>query len=207
MANICSNFLTITGDHDQLEPLHKRLMDQDPKLIATISNFEVSVHCDYCINDLEVIKYDSEKITLDFGSRYMCPIDELCEVSTEYPDLEFKVNFNESGNDYFGETSIQDGSDDTNELEERDYCETYDEFYKEQRAAVTDCSYEDFVKNYTHDNFFDEHPYAMIDHDVVKRIKDDDLPLFISREWVDEDAEAEYKLRLSGGSIKEPKTT
>jgi hypothetical protein len=206
MANICSNFVTIIGDDDQLKALYKRLMDQDPTLIATVPNFEISDKSDYCILDKDNINWNEGELSFNFGSRYDCPFDEIGTLSTEYPDLEFSLFFDEAGNDYFGEAFIKDGSCDSNELEERAYCEKYHGNYKDELAAVKDCSYEDFLKNYTHDNFFEEHPYAMIDRDVVERIKDEDLALFISREWMDEDAKEEYHRRLSGGSTVEPET-
>jgi hypothetical protein len=207
MANICSNYLIITGDQDQIEDLYKRLMDQDPALIETVPNFEVRNHSDYCILDKEYITHTERvDISFDFGSRWNCPLDEIHTLSLEYPDLEFRLNYEEGGNDYFGEALIQNGSCDSNDLTERNYHERHHMGYQKELAILNDCSYEKFLSEYTHGNFMDEHPYAMIDRNVVARIKDKDLALFISRQWLDDEAKEEYQRRLSRGSTEEPET-
>ena len=38
----------------------------------------------------------------------------------------------------------------------------------------------------------------------MKKIKDKDLALFINRQWFDDEAEEEFKRRLSGGSKVDP---
>lgn len=105
---------------------------------------------------------------------------------------------------YFAEATIQDGSCDERSMEEKEYLKKHHWNFKEVLAELTNCSYEDFLKNYTHDNFFGEHPYSLIDRDIVDMIKEEDLALFINREWMDSDAEQEYKRRLSEGSTVKP---
>lgn len=207
MSNICGNYLEISGSDNQLEALYKSLKAQEPALLETVPNFEINVKSDYCIYDEDSCTRDEDgDICLSFGSRNSPPLEEITSLSSEYPDLEFKLNYEEGGCCLFGEAFIQDGSCNENELEEREYCEKYNANYQEELEALNNCSYEEFLEKYTHDNFFDEHPYAFIDRNIVDRIKQKDLPKFISREWMDNDAHEEYKRRLAGGSTVEPET-
>jgi hypothetical protein len=118
----------------------------------------------------------------------------------EYPDLNFKVVYEEANSNMFGEAFISNGSCEDIALEELEYLEKYNGNYMEERKALLDLSYEDFVKSYTHDNFFSDHPYSYLDREVLNRIKDEDLGLFINRHWNDSEAASEYKRRLEGGS-------
>jgi hypothetical protein len=205
MANICNNYIHISGDEGQLEALSTRLRDQDPKLIKTVPNFMVQPTSDYCIYSLNDIRFEKEVVSFCFGSKHKCPLNAIADLSTEYPDLEFNVHYEEVDCEYYGDALIVNGGYGENEMEEEEYLSKYNDEYIGTKALLESCSYEEFLRDYTHDNFFDEHPFGYLDKIVVERIEDKDLPLFINRQWNDMDAEEEYKLRLSGGSKVEPK--
>ena len=200
MANICSNFIHISGDGDQLEALSKRLKEQDPELLKTVPNFTVSTTSDYGIYTINDVTFEEEVVSFYFGSKNICPIAAIADLSIEYPGLEFDVHFDEPDCEYYGDALIMNGGYDENEMEEEEYLSKYNDEYIGTKALLESCSYEEFLRDYTHDNFFDEHPFGYLDKIVVERIKDKDLPRFINRQWNDKDAEEEYKQRLSGGS-------
>lgn len=206
MANICSNYITISGDSAQLEALSKRLKEQDPELLKILPNFTINNISDYCINSAEDIDDDGSEINFYFGSKYNCPLNGITELSSEYHELEFQLRFEEAANEYFGTAYICAGSCNEISMKEIDYLKQYNEEYIDQLLALESTPYEEFIKTYTHDNFFEEHPFGFIDRAVVKRIKDEDLALFINREWFDGKAHEEYKQRLTGGSTIEPET-
>lgn len=206
MANICSNFISITGDEAQLEALSKRLEEQDPELLKIVPNFTICPTSDYCINDPEDINNNSNEISFYFGSKSICPLNSIRNLSEQYPDLEFQLNFEEAAMEYFGTATIHDGGCSETEMEEIDYVEQHNDEYIGLLALLEACSYEEFLKEYTHGNFFEDYPFGYLDRHVVKRIEDKDLAKFINRQWFDDEAEKEYKSRLSGGSTKEPKT-
>lgn len=205
MANICSNYIHIFGNDEQLEALSKRLEEQDPELLKTVPNFTVCSTSDYGIYTLNDIRFE-EEVSFYFGSKYICPLAAITNLSSEYPDLEFNLHFEEAGCEYYGEATISDGSCYENQMEEDEYLSKYNDKYIDTKALLESCSYEEFLRDYTHDNFFDEYPFGYLDKIVVKRIKDKDLPFFMNREWNDKEAEEEYKRRLSGGSKVEPET-
>lgn len=203
MANLCNNYCEISGSDDQLEALWKRLIDQDAALLRVVPNFTIQESSDYCIYGEDCITRDQDgDICISFGSKWNCPLDGITSLSVEYPDLEFNFRFDEGDNDYYGTASIIDGSCTETEMEEVDYIEAFHVDYIDQRDSMLKLNYDEFVKSYTHDNFFDEYPFGCIDRHVVKRIKDKDLPKFLNRQWFDDEAEQEYKGRLSGGSKK-----
>ena len=204
MANICSNHLEVTGDQEQLEALHKSLIDQDPALLKTVPNFTISNSCDYSINSGEYITFNDDVLCIDFGSKWNSPLDEIEELSNQYPDLVFEINFEECGNEVFGKAFIKNGSSDITEMEEIPYLEEFNSLYIMELEDLNNCTYEQFLEKYTHDNFFIEHPFGYIDRCVVARIEKKDLPKFINRQWFDEKAENEYKRRLTESSTVDP---
>lgn len=203
MANLCSNYIEISGPLEQLEALRKRILDQEPNLINLIPNFTIQEASDYSIYDRDEITLEGDMLCFSFGSKYISPLDEITELSEEYPDLEFNLRFDEGGNDYYGTAGIMNGGCSETEMEEIDYIEAFHADYIDKRDTMLKLSYDDFLKQYTHENFFDEYPFGYIDRHVVKRIEDNDLAKFINRQWFDDEAETEYKQRLSGGSKKE----
>lgn len=203
MANICSNKLTITGEEPSLEALLKRLKEQDPALLVIVPNFTICSTSDYCIFDISNIEFEYDDISFPFGSKHACPLDSIATLSTEYPDLTFNVVYEESGTETYGEAYITNGSCNDTSLTELEYLEKHNDNYVIEHTALWEKNYESFVKEYTHGNFFDEHPYSYLDRDVLKRIKDEDLGLFINREWNDSQAASEFKQRLGRGSTEE----
>jgi hypothetical protein len=208
MSNICECYLTITGDYKDLEVLYNRLMDQDPTILETVPNFRINPKSDYCISskDFIILKPKPNRMTISFCGRNLPPLEELSDLSSEYPELNFHLIYEEPGNEIFGEATISDGGYYNNEMEERAFMEAHNGGYKEERKSILELPYDEFVKEYTHGKFFEEHPYGWLDLDIVNRIKDKDLPLFINRQWMDSDAERIFKARLAGDSTVEPST-
>jgi hypothetical protein len=196
----------ISGNTAQSEALLKRLLDQDPTLLATVPNFTIGGAIDYTIQDREDIFNNCGELSFQFGSKWDCPLEEIKALSTEYPALTLNARFEERGCEYYGTAYIQNGSCNVSMMEAVDFMEAYHFDYIEQRDKMLDMSYEKFLKSYTHDNVFDEYPFGYIDRHIVKRIKKNDLPKFINRQWYDNKAEEKYKHRMAGGSSKEPKT-
>ena len=150
MANICSNYITISGDEDQLQALLKRLLDQEPSLLETTPNFEIA-ETDFSIYSEGDIDYEGESdIQFRFGSKWKCPVNDIASLSTEYPELQFNIHYEECGCAIYGEVQIWDGSIAETELNERQYCEKYNDEYIEQLNQITSSTYEDFLKDYSH---------------------------------------------------------
>lgn len=204
MANLCGNHLSITGEGSSLYAFYTRLTGQDKALLETVPHFEIrDGNCDFCIYDKESVKLDDDgNIKIEFGSKWSCPIGEITELSSEYPDLIFDLVYQEGGMDRYGEVHIQDGSYDETKLSAEEYSRKYHEEYKAAYQRIKFSTYKSFVKNYSRGNFFDEFPFSYLDKVVLNRIKDDDLPLFINRQWMDEDVEEMYKRRLAGEALE-----
>jgi hypothetical protein len=202
MANICSNKITITGDEPSLEALLKRLIEQDPALLDIIPNFSFQAISGDA-SDIEAQYFQEEEIGFSFNSKHSCPLDSITTLSSEYPDLNFHVVYEESGTDTYGEADIADGSCSDNSMNELEFLEKYNENYLDEKESLLNLSYEDFIERYTHENIFEDYPYTYLDREVLKRIKNEDLGLFINRQWNDEQALAGFKQRLESGSTIE----
>jgi hypothetical protein len=84
---------------------------------------------------------------------------------------------------------------------EEQYLERHDEEYQAEKKRIAESPYEEFLEEYTEWDVCSELKFAYLGKNIVARIKDTDLPLFINVEWEDEETERLYKNRYS--TIKE----
>ena len=75
--------------------------------------------------------------------------------------------------------------------------ERYDEDYQAEQRRIQELPYEEFLEEYTEWDVYDDPKYSYLGKAIVARIKDTDLPLFMNVEWMDDEAEQQYKNRYS----------
>lgn len=214
MANICSNYITITGNQTQLRTLANLIYTQDnhlsekgyhhliagyygllanPKTEADIEKTNEVLTSVQCLG----FSYDGEEIYLDITSKWVPPMDDMYKLIEEFPDLIINGHSEEPGNRAYSEFTISKEGQVEQQLEELDYLEKHGpEDFKEELNDIRNMPYEEFLKEYSSDEGYEDGPNdEYLDMEILKRIKPKDLPLFIHRRWLD-DAHEEYQKRV-----------
>jgi hypothetical protein len=189
MANICANYVTISGDKVSLKKLRKRINEQDPKLVDTFCGCLES--CSH-----KGVAYGLESdlplgvggpLELMITSKWSPPEKDFRTLSTEYPKLLIEVRYEEPGNDLYGNLAFQDGSKVLDEaMEEIDYLMKYEEEFKDAVSDIKDTDYKYFRKQYIIDDDYkgdyqwETHGY-FLERMVVERAKLRDLPALVDK--------------------------
>jgi hypothetical protein len=201
MANICVVTTNISGDLAPLSTLTKLIRDQDtvlidkhPMLIDTDVHGIVYGMCN--------LQCHASDITLAQACSRQPSLYDYLALSKDYPTLTIVVSYEECGNQVYGSFVVEGGSCiESVDYTEEQYLERHDEEYQAEKKRITESPYEEFLEEYTEWDVYTELKYAYLGKDIVARIKDTDLPLFINVEWEDEETERLYKNRYS--TIKE----
>jgi hypothetical protein len=79
--------------------------------------------------------------------------------------------------------------------------ELHDEDYIYEKKQIAELPYKEFLEEYAKWNdegeLDDEPKYTSLGKDIIARIKDDDLPLFMNVDWYDDAINQQYKDRYS----------
>ena len=149
---------------------------------------------------LVVNENNDGELLLSFDTEWAAPNMWLYNIAPQFPELKFKNAWICHGNDA-GEYRIktEDGEivDEEVCLDEHDWKLKYDEIYIEEYEQITGgWDYKRFLE------FFIENDPEYIDLEeyIIKRIKDEDLPLFINKEWETDTAQDLYESRLKGAT-------
>lgn len=206
MANLCSNYVVVTGDKGAVKALYQQIERQDETFLKNywILTDTDKHNCDFGLSNLQ--RNSDTEITFSLCSKWSAPTNELLDVSEIYPTLKFVVLYEEPANAVYGRQVYEGGSCEEDEAyTEEQWLEAHDKDYQLEKKRIQELPYEEFVEEYSKWNdegeADDEPKYRYLEKDIVKRIKDEDLPLFISVEWLDEDAAQQYKDRYS--NVKE----
>lgn len=199
MANICSNYIEISGDQTQLDQLRKRIKEQDESLLEEIYFLKQG---DGLVQDPSEIDNEG-KIRLDCSSKWSPPEEALSKLSAIYPLLCIQVRYRGTG--AYGILIYQEGNCvlDT-PMDQESYVEEFDEAYKELINDIAESDYQDFTSRYLltmvdlQDNpeTFD-YP-NLIERKILARVKDEDLPLLIGYTWFSKANQTEFEKRIKG---------
>jgi len=197
MANICTVYATITGDKPNLDELFEMIHAQSPMLTrkhpmlrdAETNKIEFGLYCH---------QRNTDDITLTQSCRWSPRKEDYTDLSNDYPTLNIEVAYEETANQVFGGFTVTGGSCvESHELTEEQWLEGYDEDYQAELRRINELPYEEYLEEYTDWDVYDDPKYAYLGKAIVARIKDNDLPLFINVEWMDEETERLYKARYS----------
>jgi len=197
MANICTVYTTITGDKASLDELYDMIHAQSnmltrkhPMLLdAETHKIEFGLCCH---------QRNADDITLTQSCRWSPRKEDYIDLSDDYPTLTIIVTYEESANQLYGGFMVTGGScTESYEITEEQWLERHDDDYRAEKKRIEELPYEEFLEEYTEWDVYDDPKYAYLGKAIVKRIKDTDLPLFINVEWMNDEADRQYKNRYS----------
>ena len=146
-----------------------------------------------CINEEK-----GDKWLLSFDTEWSPCNLWVYNIAPQFPDLQFENGFIRHGMEA-GKITVwtEDGEtfSDEKSMTEHEFQMEHDDVYAEEYTEITGgWDYKKFL------DFFIEcdTEYEELEIEVVKRIKDEDLPLFISKDWVTGTAHDLYESRLKG---------
>lgn len=195
MANLCSNHMYITGPAEVIQDLARKIRDKDPNLLGLFPWFELTDN-DYGLWKDTFIP-EEKSINLSFGSKWYFPTGPFDCLVTKYPRLTFVVNSEEPGMEIFQKITASEGMAHTENLSPIDYYTETNEDFASERRTLKEIDYEKFkdylLNDWTSDKYF---IYEYLEKEIVARIKDKDLPLFIGKEWLNSYTEELISQRL-----------
>jgi hypothetical protein len=201
MANICSNYLTASGDAKQLAELRAKIAEQNAQLLEIFTWFEEG--CFYgLLDDLDEIAEGEGDLSLSFTSKWSPPESELLNLSARFPDLQIHVQYEESAMTVYGTLHYFKGQCTVdNPMEEEAYLLEYNEEFKDLARDIANCPYKRFMKKYVDSlEKLEDEPslfsFGLIEKLILARVQDKDLPLLTNHEWIDSDNAQQFETRL-----------
>lgn len=183
MANICTNAMEISGDEKEIAVLAKKIEDQDTELLELFTWFEIT-DGDYGLwND--TLQISSGYIDFSYGSKWGPPKDDFFNLVKKYPRLSFKSRFEEPASIVYGKMIGEEFI----KMSPLDYYTDYDQDFGEERLQIENLPYKEFLKYIEEFDVLDDWYYSFLIPLIVKRIKRKDLPLFIGKEWINNELE------------------
>ena len=141
-----------------------------------------------------------------FNTAWCCPNTWLEKTAPQFSELRFEDSWRDEGGGagiyvlYMKEGDLETENAD---FTDHDWKMQWDENYKEQYEEITKGNYPTFLKNVLAGN---EDTYDSDLHvEIVKRIKNKDLPLFINWEWYTDAATELFTERLKTAKIPSKK--
>lgn len=196
MANICSCELEVRGR--SAGRLLKRIQKQDPKLENEFTWFLESPYYGL-YQDPNEIEHGKGWFRLDFSCKWSPPTSALMDLSARYSSCEFKLRHEESGNQCFGIIEVCNGEVTKDQaMEEEEYLAEYHTEYKEELKTLKGYTDEEVLKFFREKlTGYDEYSYGRhLETRYLERIKDEDLPLLVGHEWLDDTNRDTFNKRL-----------
>ena len=184
MANLCFNFILISGSKNDIRALRIKIEKQDEILIDIFPWFKYTKY-DYGLYE-GTLAYTLTSISFSFGSKWCFPIDEFRNLIQRYPQLSFEGEFEESAMEIFGRFEAKGGSYNISNISPLDYYTDHYEDFKEEREYIETLPYEKFLKHVLETDYNDQEdsiPYCYLEPLILKKIKKKDLPLFVNYNW------------------------
>lgn len=121
----------------------------------------------------------------------------IVHIASKFPELTFRNAWlyeGLGGGDF--SVWVEDGEvqDDEEELNDHEWKMRFNDDYAKEYKFIIEGNYDEVLENYKDDN----PEYNDLEIFFVKRIKDEDLPLFIDRDWERGDSEELFMSRLKG---------
>lgn len=197
MANCCCCEVIVSGEAAKLKEFWERLKAQDPQIVER--NIWLEAHNGiYCASlDQAVVTDDSICFSMD--TKWEPKLAEMASVSALFPELTFEVRYEEPGMGIYGSAIIKDGEFEDTPMEPLEYHLQYNHELRDQALFLLDpkTPWEDCKEIMESDDMeYGAHRY--LEALAVKRIPVEELPLYVSHTWCNEEAEEMYKARLAG---------
>jgi hypothetical protein len=157
--------------------------------------------------DASDVDFDDNEdyINVNYSTAWGPPIEWVKTIAAKFPGLKFEGSYEESGSACYGKLEGAEGRIDVTEQTHYDYLMDNNDEFPGEVEFVQEASWEEVKKEfaegmYAEDqwNEFTQH----LEYDFVKRIPNDELPLFINREWSSYTAEHAFKERLASAKIE-----
>jgi len=127
--------------------------------------------------------------TIDNGMRFRFntpwgPPDQwVINTIKKFPSLEFTDSWIDDGGGagiFFVASDNGISHVEEQSISDHDWKIKYDEYYKEEFLLITEGDYKDVLESYQNEEYAN---YSELDEFLLKRLKDSDLPLFITYDW------------------------
>ena len=189
MANLCTSRVEIHGDPKDIADLSEKISRQDKSLLEKCPHLEYSKY-DYGLWE-DTFTPESESILFTLGSKWNFPFQDLDNLMDEYPELNIEILSGEPGMDYYKKIIGHDKSYETYDLDPIDYFSEINEEFAEEYNHIQNAPYDEFLKEYVDVSYYNnslEYADYLLPL-IIKRIKQEDLPLFIANEEITEHPE------------------
>jgi hypothetical protein len=150
-------------------------------------------------------KWDANDVDLEegagslnyfFSTAWAPPFAWLTAASKKYPNLSFSMQSEEGGCGIYCVTNVQDGEVDQIDYDAYEYYYAFNDDFKHLVDQIKNAPYDDFLT--LANEPCEEEPFCMAEIDIVNRIEDKDLPLFVAHEWLSNSATTQFQQRLMG---------
>lgn len=197
MANVCSNYMNLTGEEEDLLSLEEAIQAQDKDLLELFPFADEKGA--YNIWDH---RREGDTYVIGFQSPWRCPFESIDKLCREF-HLNAEVWYEEQGMATYGfyQYIFGRGCGTKTDIMEEFFESQYPEYAACKRDILEE-PYESFLKTYKDGFPYEEVEgadprFACLERHIVKRIKDEDLPLFCNTKWEDEEAKNLYVTRFN----------
>jgi len=205
MANWCCIDLTLQGAEEDLDKFIEENKSTEDCLTFHAADPDPNHWGTRDAVDPQLGYVSNCEVKYRFSTAWTPPLNWLTIVGVKYPTITFDMVFEEPGNQVFGHARFVEGAYSEELMEAFDYYLKYYPDFAAKLETIQKSPYQEFVKRYSDpelDGQFEETPFCYLEELIVKRIKDRDLPLFITRTWDTCDAEELYLQRTTGIGTK-----
>lgn len=200
MANICYNVLTVQGAPEKIAAFVKRAATKPPDYEKINQDLYFGAFllpkdgenrtglwgCKWEADDVNCSHTDGT-VVYSFCTPWGPPDGWLQYVVEEYPELTFKLLYEEGGCSLYGVLTGEEGAYFEETLEEEQYLERYNEDYCNEKTAWEEEDYETLInKLHEHEDVGELVTYYRIQKYIAKRIKIEDIPTVINNIWDDD---------------------
>jgi hypothetical protein len=131
-----------------------------------------------------------------FDTAWSPPVQWIVTTSKQFPRLKFTDWWKDEGGPC-GQFTIKNGKILKDErTSEHDWFMEFDSDYRDEYEFITEDKYEDVLEEYSDLNY--EWQYYSMETEFIKRLKKEDLPRFVGREWQCNESQDLFESRLKG---------
>lgn len=195
MANICSDLMEIKGDPEKIAQIKNMWEKKDTALTNLFPYFDFDPYAEYTVHEAD---FQDSTGSISFSSKWDPPEEDIASFS-EKMELEIYLKYEEPGNDVFGEMWFKNGAiTDQREYEPQEWAEEFDPTYEDTKASIDSKTYPELLKHFIDDRSgYTGYPTMYLEGYVLSKIKAEDLPLLVHREWQLEENHEAFKQRLA----------
>ena len=202
MANICSNCLEVSGDAGSIKTLLQLIKSQEKEFVDQFFFLEKGQYYGIVDDSLET-QPPYDYINLSTTTKWGPPLEALEALSAKFPDLTFKIDWEEPSCEVFGEATYNNGKGEVTDKTALEYYIDANDDMGLEYNRIHNSSPEDLLKELLENELegmtADDYPMNLLQPMIVAKIKHEDLPLIINMEW-NEEATRLISERMSHGT-------